>query len=239
MKKIAFMTGAVLLAAGLLPAAADAAVTVAPFVFTDGVPAGSTTDAFDVSQGTVVTGTSGYNGATRPENALGGTSSTSEPQSLIFADGTQQLQTLSFKTDAAVTISGFNLYLAQDGVGNGNVRGFDTVALFGSLDGVSYANLGGLGLTNPYQAGYSTTSILVTSTFAPAAYQYFRFEGTPFDQGGFSETFSGGRLVELDAISAVSGVPEPASWTLMIVGFGLVGAGMRYRLRQATLLYAC
>ena len=230
------MMGAALVAVGALPAAAGAAVVVTPFVFIDGQTIGSTTDAFDVSQGTVVTGTSGYNGATQPENALGGMSSTSEPQSLIFADGTPQLQTLSFKTSAPVTISGFNLYLAQDGTGNGSVRGFDTVALFGSLDGVRYTDLGGANLTNPYQDGYGSTSILVTSTFAPAAYQYFRFEGTPFDQGPFSETFSGGRLVELDAISsAVSGVPEPASWTLMIAGFGLIGVGMRQRSRQGAL----
>jgi hypothetical protein len=29
--------------------------------------------------------------------------------------------------------------------------------------------------------------------------------------------------------SSVGAVPEPASWAMMIVGFGFVGAGMRYR----------
>lgn len=238
MDKKAVLLGGMLLAVGALPAAAEAAVTVSTFTFPNTGSVGSTTDAFDVSQGTVVTGTSGYNGDTRPENALGGISSTSESQSLIFVDGTPQLQTLSFKTAAPVTISGYNLYLGQDAASNGNIRGFDTVALFGSLDGISYTSLGGIDLTNPYQSGYGGTTILVNSTFAPAAYQYFRFEGTPYDQGSFSKAFSGGRLVELDATSsAVAAVPEPASWAIMIVGFSLIGAGMRHRQRKTVLRY--
>ena len=35
----------------------------------------------------------------------------------------------------------------------------------------------------------------------------------------------------------VGGVPEPASWAMMIVGFGMIGAGMRYRKRRTALRY--
>jgi hypothetical protein len=32
---------------------------------------------------------------------------------------------------------------------------------------------------------------------------------------------------------ALESVPEPGSWSLMIAGFGLVGAGVRHRRRAA------
>jgi hypothetical protein len=44
--------------------------------------------------------------------------------------------------------------------------------------------------------------------------------------------FSDGNSFELDNI-AVSAVPEPAAWALMIAGFGLVGAALRSRARDA------
>jgi hypothetical protein len=31
----------------------------------------------------------------------------------------------------------------------------------------------------------------------------------------------------------VAGVPEPATWAMMIIGFGLTGAAMRFRRRDA------
>ena len=234
------LLGATAIVTALLPVIAEAAVTVTSYSAPSTGTVGSTTDAFDISQGTVITGTSGYNGDTRPENALGGTSpGRTEFETLIFADNSQTLQTLSFKTAAPVTISGYNLYLGQDAAANGNIRGFDTVAVFGSLDGIAYTNLGGIDLTNPYQNGYGSTSILVTSTFNAATYQYFRFEGAPYDQGSFSEVYSGGRIFELDAISGtIAAVPEPASWATMIVGFGAIGAGMRHRRRGAEQRYA-
>ena len=38
---------------------------------------------------------------------------------------------------------------------------------------------------------------------------------------------STGTAFEFDNIAAANAVPEPASWAMLIVGFGLVGAGMR------------
>lgn len=43
---------------------------------------------------------------------------------------------------------------------------------------------------------------------------------------------------ELSLTSAVSAVPEPGAWVLMIVGFGLVGASMRRRRLTTTVCYA-
>mgnify|MGYP000971117389 CR=1 FL=1 len=39
-------------------------------------------------------------------------------------------------------------------------------------------------------------------------------------------------------ISAVSAVPEPASWAMFISGFGMIGGGMRYRKRRSTISFA-
>lgn len=46
----------------------------------------------------------------------------------------------------------------------------------------------------------------------------------------------------LDSVSltqnpAVAAVPEPASWAMMIVGFGMIGAGLRFRQRRTVLRY--
>jgi hypothetical protein len=36
----------------------------------------------------------------------------------------------------------------------------------------------------------------------------------------------------------VGAVPEPATWAMMIVGFGIVGGSMRYRRRNTTVNFA-
>ncbi len=40
----------------------------------------------------------------------------------------------------------------------------------------------------------------------------------------------------LTVIPGVSGVPEPSAWALMLLGFGAIGASMRYRRRGAAVL---
>ena len=51
----------------------------------------------------------------------------------------------------------------------------------------------------------------------------------PFDYNDLSFTFT-------NTSTAGPGVPEPASWALMITGFGLMGAAVRRRRRSAALL---
>lgn len=46
-------------------------------------------------------------------------------------------------------------------------------------------------------------------------------------------------LYLIEGVRAVpSAVPEPATWALMLVGFGMVGGAARYRRRSAKITYA-
>lgn len=49
---------------------------------------------------------------------------------------------------------------------------------------------------------------------------------------------AGNRLLTGTAARAVAAVPEPATWAMMMVGFGMVGAASRYRRRGARVTYA-
>jgi hypothetical protein len=92
--------------------------------------------------------------------------------------------------------------------------------------------LGTLAPSNPldptselvFSNGTSGLDSFVGLTFQEAGRNY---AGTArVDGGGYLRT------IEYDA---VGGVPEPASWALMIGGFGLAGAALRTRRRQAAL----
>jgi hypothetical protein len=63
----------------------------------------------------------------------------------------------------------------------------------------------------------------------------FSFVGTGHDTIQLAATIGGNGGVFFDDISITAGVPEPATWALMIGGFGLVGASLR---RRRTLVVA-
>lgn len=54
--------------------------------------------------------------------------------------------------------------------------------------------------------------------------------GDPYTNGSY---YPNGGAYTIEATNAVAGVPEPASWALLITGFGLVGATMRRRVAVA------
>lgn len=53
--------------------------------------------------------------------------------------------------------------------------------------------------------------------------------GAPSGVGAFALGVGTGDMLQVTSILAVAGVPEPASWALMIGGFGLIGATARRR----------
>ncbi len=84
---------------------------------------------------------------------------------------------------------------------------------FGDVAGGPITLRNTLNFTTTLSAGQHTLSLQATRLFAPAsgvASQYF--DNVSFD---------------------VAAVPEPATWALMIVGFGMMGASLRHRRRAA------
>lgn len=81
-------------------------------------------------------------------------------------------------------------------------------------------------------SGRKLTSVTLggSSSFAPA----FTFNG-----GNLSFNVSGLSVNAGDSVvfNIAAAVPEPASWAMMIAGFGLAGAALRRR-RQATVVFA-
>ena len=112
------------------------------------------------------------------------------------------------------------------GYAYGSLYSFTTVGSFGGLelaithdDGVSlFANgvrLAGL-TAGPTSAITETVRLPDgTSTFTLV---YGRENGSP-------------------SILNVAAVPEPATWAMMLVGFGMMGAAMRYRRRATNVVY--
>ena len=181
-----------------------------------GTSEGSTTDPLN---GATVTANSALLGGFSVQDAFGAvTPGGPYPESqagghVIFADGSQT-NFITFNTAASVLLQGVNVFVSSDGVNNPD-RQFAQITLFA---GTTANNLTSLG-TGVLGTGGQTVSY----SFAPTQYQYFRFEGTNLTNGA--------RLLEIDGIA---GVPEPATWAMMIMGFGMVGGALRHRRRSAT-----
>ena len=121
---------------------------------------------------------------------------------------------------------------------NGSTTNF-TQADFSNFYFASYSQLDyskeliGQGMTNGCAFG----------SFDPACYGgpsgdfnlFGSHEGLPFGSFFFQLTDASGNDLAVTSIApTVSGVPEPAAWAMMIVGFMAVGAAMRRRSRTRT-----
>jgi hypothetical protein len=134
--------------------------------------------------------------------------------------------TASFQLDSSPTPDYVNSFLT----GNGQF-GFNNVAgIFNGMAGVAstinfgegiYASLNivapGLGFTQ-----FSNPQLFTGSLDAPT-----------FLTGSFTlaNPFLGDGTLTISPVSGA--VPEPATWVMLMLGFGLVGAAMRYRRREA------
>jgi hypothetical protein len=124
-----------------------------------------------------------------------------------IGDGTSTPQTFNWH-DGADNAYGAYVTLSKLGGGSFNLSSFDYLA-YGdfavSAIGYSTLNLPG------YESGTATANFLNVN----------------------SVTFYGSGSQQLDNINVTAGVPEPASWAMMLVGFGAVGGAMRSRGRTA------
>lgn len=108
--------------------------------------------------------------------------------------------------------------------------------------------------TPGYHSGSESGSEFFDLTFAaPVDLQSFTIFGRTDNNGNLRDLYTytlynGANIVgtgTLDARSTSlvsasfgSSVPEPASWAMLLVGFGMIGAGVRYRRRSTGVAYA-
>ena len=101
------------------------------------------------------------------------------------------------------------------------------------------------GLNATLSSFFSSSNAIFTGTLLQSA----NFSSTGLFSGGnavsaatpFSETvrytlnFTGGTNSNFNGTANISAVPEPATWAMMLVGFGAMGVAMRRRRSTATL----
>lgn len=116
-----------------------------------------------------------------------------------------------YASQTFVTAQAPGLRVSWKDAGRRGYSGFDTYSVF--LDGVLAGN---------YLAGegaFSDRTLLFSNLTAGAHTLRFQVTGDPHDAG--ISPF-------IDKVSAAA-VPEPASWAMLITGFGLTGATLRRR----------
>ncbi len=177
-------------------ATAFIAAAVALVALQRGAPAdsfdGATTDAWDIAQGTVVTSHSPLIPGSSIEDLFGGSSSTVEPLSVIFADGSAPgtVHFVEWRTAAPVPVDGFILRANDDGPVSKN-RGFSEFRLFAkNMGSGEFEQVSSYSTKNPYGE-----QITVMDTFTQVTAQEFRAE---FVQAA-NPTNGGPRVREIDA----------------------------------------
>ena len=123
---------------------------------------------------------------------------------------------------ATIDLSG---YVATHGA-------FRTLSFYwGSIDAYNGLTLGGTGLTGKTVfSGNDINNPANGDQTAPATNRRVTFTFAPGEKlTGLSLT-SGSRAFEIDNIAG--NVPEPATWAMLLAGFGLVGGAMRVRSRS-------
>lgn len=201
---------------------------------------GITTDLWDISQGTIITGNSPFDpafGSPHPydgRDLFGGHFGDYLPESgdAVFADGmpTGFAHFVQWKTIAPVTIGSFNLFAQADGdptfqreMGRFRLQAKSPGSLVFDL------TLYDAVITRPYNYLDVSQSLLVSATIASVTAQEFRAEF--YDVGG--TPYGGPRVIELDGFAPV---PEPTSATLLLAGVVVLSRGRR---RMAAAARSC
>jgi hypothetical protein len=86
----------------------------------------------------------------------------------------------------------------------------------------------GLGIEDGSQIVFSGLGNEILGTGNNPDISVFYFDGSTFRYAGYVEPGPG-----FHVLGTAAAVPEPASWALLIAGFGLTGAAMRRRARVA------
>jgi hypothetical protein len=124
---------------------------------------------------------------------------------VLLVDGSNRAVNLSAVGGGAFTFNGFDIAQAEQAFGfspNFGVRGYLNGAQVWSMTGAlgQFATYGGLNV---------------------------QVDRVAFN--GVSNLYEGGFLLDNVVLNSVPGVPEPGTWAMMLIGFGLVGGAMRRR----------
>lgn len=122
-----------------------------------------------------------------------------------------------------------SIFLKQVGGGIFTLSSFDIAASFNNSPGVTFQALGFL---NNVQVGMVSGALGQFTTFAGfgSSVDYVTFNGL-----GGSGGFQLDNIVLNDTVAAV---PEPATWALMLLGFGFVGGALRSAKRRTKVAVA-
>jgi hypothetical protein len=110
-----------------------------------------------------------------------------------------------------------------NGMQNGAAFDFGTVRFFSSISGGGvFTEFGGPGGFGPQlYSGTTAAPVFSTGTFS-----FTNLLGSP-----------NGSTLTISAVAVGGAVPEPATWAMMIFGFGAVGSMLRYRRRSTTVTF--
>jgi PEP-CTERM motif len=148
----------------------------------------------------------------------------------IFGDAGDRPGAILTMGDVAVTIAptNFPTFFSAE---NAYLFSFDFTTPFVAEAGVRYW----LGIYAPPPVDYVFGDIgWVATQDNPSSDNHFSAGGT-FDNW---EPAPGYDLAFFLNGSAIGGVPEPATWAMMMLGFGAAGGMMRYRRRKTSVAYA-
>ena len=132
--------------------------------------------------------------------------------------------TFGFNIAAGYTATVSDIVFGAERSGSGP----STISLSASTDGGSTFQ----SLTSFAQTTQNRVQNLTFGSLTSASSIIFRLTGTGATAPGgtFRLTNANGNPLSINgSVSAISAVPEPAAWALMILGFGVVGASMRRR----------
>lgn len=126
---------------------------------------------------------------------------------------------------AAYNLSGVTLFNTHNS--SYRDRGTGNFQIFGSNTVAGGALVGGTSILSATLNAGATANPVAQSFTLGGSYRYISFNPTSVAASGNSCCATGYGLDELRVFGAA--VPEPGAWSLMIVGFGLVGFAARRR----------
>lgn len=143
-----------------------------------------------------------------------------------MADSDEVSGGLAFGTDPVISSAIFTV-------------GASSVAFSPNFYGDVYTSATFLDAYGYDELGNSFQTYILPNLAGPVSLEQPFFSGGQGDASGpigqFSYASLGNDLIDFDAVDVtVSGVPEPAAWSIMVAGLGVVGASLRRRRSSST-----